>query len=100
MAINLAFDVYGTLIDTRGVSDILEKKVGALAPTFMDIWRAKQLEYSFRRGLMNVYVDFSECTRNALNFTCLQLNASVRCNRGNFFRNAFRLGHTRPQNHF
>lgn len=75
MAIYLAFDVYGTLIDTRGVSDILEKKVGALAPTFMDIWRAKQLEYSFRRGLMKVYVDFSECTRNALNFTCLQLNA-------------------------
>jgi 2-haloacid dehalogenase len=77
MAINLAFDVYGTLIDTRGVSDILEKKVGALAPTFMDLWRTKQLEYSFRRGLMNVYVDFSECTRNALDFTCLQLNAPL-----------------------
>jgi 2-haloacid dehalogenase len=26
---------------------------------------------------MNVYVDFSECTRNALDFTCLQLNAPL-----------------------
>lgn len=77
MAIILAFDVYGTLIDTRGVADFLEKKVGALAPTFMDLWRTKQLEYSFRRGLMKVYVNFSECTRNALDFTCLQLNSSL-----------------------
>lgn len=77
MTINLAFDVYGTLIDTRGVAELLIKKVGALAPTFMDLWRTKQLEYSFRRGLMKVYVDFSKCTRNALDFTCLQLNISL-----------------------
>ena len=31
-------------------------------------WREKQLEYSFRHGLMGAYVAFSECTREALVF--------------------------------
>lgn len=74
MKISLAFDVYGTLIDTSGVFEILQKKVGDKAKAFMETWRSKQLEYSFRRGLMQNYVDFSVCTRNALDFACLKLN--------------------------
>ncbi len=70
----LAFDVYGTLIDTGGVYKMLEIKVGTLAQAFMEIWRAKQLEYSFRRGLMQNYVSFSISTKQSLDFTCLQLN--------------------------
>ena len=70
MAITLAFDVYGTLINTNGISGLVKTLVGDKAISFMDSWRAKQLEYTFRRGLMKNYVDFSECTRNALDFTC------------------------------
>ncbi len=70
MVTTLAFDVYGTLINTRGVSDLLEIFVGPKSSFFMETWRSKQLEYSFRHGLMKDYVDFSECTRNALDFTC------------------------------
>jgi 2-haloacid dehalogenase len=77
MAITLAFDVYGTLIDTHGVSDLLEVFVGKQASSFMDTWRVKQLEYSFRRGLMKDYVAFSECTRNALDFTCELLKCKL-----------------------
>jgi 2-haloacid dehalogenase len=73
----LAFDVYGTLIDTCGVRDALEKKVGSLDASFTKTWRAKQLEYSFRRALMQKYVNFTVCTRNALDFTCLQLNTPL-----------------------
>ena len=69
MAISLAFDVYGTLIDTHGVIDALRKLMGDEAPAFSQQWRDKQLEYSFRRGLMKDYVDFSVCTRQALNYT-------------------------------
>ena len=36
----------------------------------METWRNKQLEYSFRYGLMNKYTDFSVCTKNALEFCC------------------------------
>jgi 2-haloacid dehalogenase len=32
------------------------------------LWRQKQLEYSFRRGLMRCYEDFDACTQRALSF--------------------------------
>lgn len=67
----LAFDVYGTLIDTSGVYKTLREIVGSLADPFMVTWRNKQLEYSFRRGLMNTYVDFSIVTKQALVYCCL-----------------------------
>ena len=71
MAITLAFDVYGTLIDTHGVLSELEKHIGNRAFEFSRTWREKQLEYSFRRGLMQNYENFAVCTSNALDYTCL-----------------------------
>jgi 2-haloacid dehalogenase len=70
MKYTLAFDVYGTLINTTGVFDVLEKMINHKAKPFMETWRNKQLEYSFRRGLMNKYADFSVCTKDALEFCC------------------------------
>ena len=70
MKYTLAFDVYGTLINTSGVFNSLKQMIGEKAKPFMDAWRNKQLEYSFRRGLMNKYTDFSVCTENALEFCC------------------------------
>jgi 2-haloacid dehalogenase len=69
MTATLAFDVYGTLIDTHGVISALEKHVGNNAPEFSRMWREKQLEYSFRRGLMQNYENFAVCTSNALDYT-------------------------------
>ena len=69
--ITLAFDVYGTLIDTNGVLTLLENFVGKKAKAFSSTWRDKQLEYSFRRGHMQNYVSFAVCTQQALDFTCL-----------------------------
>ena len=66
MPVTIAFDVYGTLIDTTGIVAALDARLGAQAGAFSDLWRAKQLEYSFRRGLMQNYRDFSVCTRQAL----------------------------------
>ena len=73
----LAFDIYGTLIDTRGVETQLREVCGTKATFFSDTWRAKQLEYSFRRGLMRQYQDFSVCTRDALRFTCRKLGLAI-----------------------
>ena len=67
---SLAFDVYGTLIDTHGVMVALEPLVGLQAGAFSRAWRDKQLEYSFRRGLMRQYEPFSVCTSQALDHTC------------------------------
>lgn len=73
----LAFDVYGTLIDTAGVYHSLENSIGPDARPFMELWRNKQLEYSFRRGLMNAFVDFSVVTRDALEYSCLVFNRKL-----------------------
>lgn len=66
----LAFDVYGTLIDPHGVVTQLQSYVGKDAVLFSATWRQKQLEYTFRRGLMRCYEDFTVCTSNALDYTC------------------------------
>lgn len=70
MATTLAFDVYGTLINTHGVLAALEGLVGDRASAFSQTWRDKQLEYSFRRGLMQNYEPFAVCTSQALDYTC------------------------------
>jgi 2-haloalkanoic acid dehalogenase, type II len=77
MKITLAFDVYGTLVDPSGMAKPLADDLGAKATEFADCWREKQLEYSFRRGLMHNYADFSICTSDALNFTCQRFRAAI-----------------------
>ena len=70
MTTTLAFDVYGTLIDTHGLVSQLEGLVGEKAKAFSNTWRDKQLEYSFRRSLMQKYENFATCTSHALDYTC------------------------------
>lgn len=65
----LGFDVYGTLVDPLALAEPLQALVGEQAIQFANLWRSKQLEYSFRRGLMRRYVDFDTCTRQALRYT-------------------------------
>lgn len=77
MTRTLAFDVYGTLIDTAGVLETLKDLVPDKAAAFSTLWREKQLEYSFRRGLMQNYQEFSVCTRQALDYTCGVLEVDI-----------------------
>lgn len=74
-ACSLGFDVYGTLVDPLALAEPLQALVGEQAVQFAGLWRTKQLEYSFRRGLMRRYVDFDVCTRQALDYT----QAALRC---------------------
>ena len=69
MSVALAFDIYGTLIDPHGVVDELSKQVGDRAQEFSNTWRDKQLEYTWRRALMQRYQNFPVCTRQALDYT-------------------------------
>lgn len=71
MSVTLAFDVYGTLIDTHGIISKLHELIGDKAKDFSQTWREKQLEYSFRRGLMQNYENFSVCTSHALDYTSM-----------------------------
>lgn len=60
------FDAYGTLFDfasaAAGCSDVLGDKTAALTT----LWRDKQLQYSWLRGLQGDYVPFWQVTCDAL----------------------------------
>lgn len=77
MPVTLAFDVYGTLIDTHGVVLKLQEIPGIRAREFSRTWRDKQLEYSFRRGLMQKYENFAVCTSHALDYTSAYYKVSL-----------------------
>lgn len=68
MSMTLAFDVYGTLVDPMGMAELLRPEAGDDAGAVAALWREKQLEFSFRKGLMKVYEDFGVCTRQALRY--------------------------------
>ncbi len=55
----------------------LEGLVGDQAKSFSNTWRDKQLEYSFRKGLMQNYETFAVCTGQALDYTCAFYGAEL-----------------------
>lgn len=63
-------DVYGTLVDPLAMASPLLEAAGDRAAALAARWRATQLEYAFRRGLMRAYADFSVCTLQALRHAC------------------------------
>jgi len=76
VSVLLAFDIYGTVVDPRAVAAQLSDIFGERAPLAAQLWRAKQLEFTFRRALMRRYVDFDVCTAQALE--CVSANLGVR----------------------
>lgn len=71
----IVFDAYGTLYDTQSVAAITEESYPGHGEIITQIWRLKQLEYTWLRTLMGRYADFWEITRESLEYTlgCLGL---------------------------
>ena len=70
MTINaVVFDAYGTLYDTQSVADVTEEAFPGYGDIITQVWRIKQLEYSWLRSLMRRYQDFSVVTRDSLAYT-------------------------------
>ncbi len=67
----IVFDVYGTLFDVHSVIEECERQFPEKGETISQIWRKKQLEYSFLRGLMGNYRPFWEITKDALRYACI-----------------------------
>jgi len=63
------FDAYGTLFNVHAPSMKLAEKIGDQAGSVSNIWRLKQLEYSWLRSLMGKYKPFWEITQDALDYT-------------------------------
>lgn len=73
----LGFDIYGTLVDPLEMDEHLREMVGEGAERFSALWREKQIEYTWRLGLMREYADFGVCTRQALDFAALSFGLEL-----------------------
>lgn len=62
------FDAYGTLFDVHAAVRRHAARAGPDGQRMSEIWRAKQLEYSWTRTLMGAYADFWQLTEQALDF--------------------------------
>lgn len=62
----VVFDAYGTLLDVHSAVARHAEAVGPAASAVSEIWRAKQLEYSWVHALMGRDVDFWTLTERAL----------------------------------
>ena len=73
----LGLDIYGTLVDPLEMNEHLRSLAGDLADRLSELWREKQIEYTFRRALMRKYEDFGACTRQALVFAARTLEVEL-----------------------
>lgn len=79
----LAFDMYATLVDPIRIWKQLELHLpGEEALKIAQVWRQKQLEFTFRLSTMERYEDFEWVTRRSLDYaledSCRELGASAK----------------------
>jgi len=63
------FDAYGTLFDVHAAIGRHRDAAGPDADSFSDLWRTKQLEYTWTLTLAGQYLEFFTVTQRALDYT-------------------------------
>jgi 2-haloacid dehalogenase len=67
------FDAYGTLFDPSSVARRAQDALGERWQALAALWRDKQLQYTWLRGLAGHHADFWQVTGDALDFSLAQL---------------------------
>ena len=67
------FDAYGTLFDVASAAAQEREVLGERWQPLAELWRAKQLQYTWLRGLMGRHADFWQVTGDALDFAMASL---------------------------
>jgi 2-haloacid dehalogenase len=67
------FDAYGTLFDVSSVARGAQDALGDNWQGLSDLWRSKQLQYTWLRGLAGHHADFWQVTGDALDFALATL---------------------------
>ena len=62
------FDAYGTLFDFNSAADRCRDVLGGKTDELSALWRSKQLQYTWLRGMMGKHKPFREVTGDALDF--------------------------------
>ena len=86
MASAYVFDAYGTLFDVHAAIGRHRATAGTDADRFSEIWRTKQLEYTWTLTLAGHYVDFWTLTERALDFALARVPSVDRALRPSFWR--------------
>jgi len=73
----LVFDAYGTLFDVHSVVALCEQLWPGKGASLSQLWRTKQLEYTWQRSLMRRYEDFARVTEAALRYACAALDLQL-----------------------
>ena len=67
------FDAYGTLFDVAAAAAACKDEIGDKWADLADLWRTKQLNYTWLRSLMDEYVGFWQVTEDALDYALATL---------------------------
>ncbi len=86
------FDAYGTLFDVASAAERAKASLGAKWQPLAELWRAKQLQYTWLRSLMGKHADFWRVTGDALDFAMESLGVDDRDLRGRLMALYERLG--------
>ena len=62
------FDAYGTLFDVNAAAQHCAAELGDKWQPLAELWRGRQLQYTWLRSLMDNYADFWQITGEALDF--------------------------------
>lgn len=73
----IVFDLYGTLYDVHSVVQQCDALYPGQGMQISEMWRQKQLEYTWLRSLMGKYVSFEQATDDALVYTCNHLKLDL-----------------------
>jgi len=68
------FDAYGTLFDVNSAAHSAQDVLGEKWQAFAELWRAKQLQYTWLRGLGGRHTNFWQVTGDALDFAMSALH--------------------------
>jgi 2-haloacid dehalogenase len=85
------FDAYGTLFDVHAAMARFRNEAGAEADRMSDIWRTKQLEYTWTLTLAGHYADFWTLTGRALDFALARVPSVPKTLRANLLDAYFKL---------
>jgi hypothetical protein len=72
------FDAYGTLFDVNSAARTAQDSLGDKWQPLAELWRTKQLQYTWLRGLAERHADFWHVTGDALDFAMSACNSKTR----------------------
>src|SRR5918999_6133108 len=91
------YDAYGTLYDVHSVLQRCEAFFPGKGGELSRLWRAKQLEYTWLRSLMQRYLPFSTVTREALAYACEALGLELTAERMEALMSEYNMLATYPE---